>query len=108
MALRARDRGMRARERKRGLRMIKGSAGPINGAVANGTIQRKAGLHMIRVGCAVVFGQMTGAAVGWRVREGTVRMALVALKRSMGAREWKRSLRVIENGIGPTDRRMAK
>jgi len=77
---------MRPCQRERRLRVIKCCAGPIGGAVANRTIQRKAGLGVVWIGCSVIQRNVARIAILGRVGEVRACMALVTLQRRVRPR----------------------
>ena len=87
--------------------MVKACTGPIYGRVADGTVQRKTSLLVIRAGGAVVQRNMARIAVFGCAGEWSAGMTLIALDGGVGSGQRERSLRVIEHGARPGGSRMA-
>jgi len=75
--------------------------------MAHRTVQRKAGLYVIRVRRRPIFRNMASVAILRRARERTLRMALVALHRYVKACQRKLGLRMIKLRTAPIRGRMA-
>jgi len=113
VALRALQRGVRARQRESSGRVIESGAGPTGRVVALRAVLREAGLYVIRSRGAVEVRLVAGVAsravrqvVCARRTEGRV-VALRALQRHVSAGQRESSGRVIESGTGPAGRVMA-
>ncbi len=95
MALRASHGSVGTCKRKSGFGVVKLSASPLRGSVANGTISRKAGFYMIRIVRPIKILQMAARAIGGCVRELTSQVALVASHIHVRAGQLKFRRRVV-------------
>jgi hypothetical protein len=107
MTIAASERYMSAREWELSLRMIKLSSRPGGRCVAQRTILRESGSHMVGICGSVVGTQMAGGTISGCPGKPVVSMALGAGDINMSPRKWKpRGRRVIKASPLPLRRRM--
>lgn len=87
--------------------VVEGGARPCRCCVAGGAGRRELGRDVVRVGRAGVLRLMAGVAVGGSPGEDVVYVALCAGYGSMGARQRKGRLAVVETSARPAYRRVA-
>ena len=95
---------MRTRQWERGCGVIKRCSRPGGCIVAGRTLLREAGLHVIRVGRAIVVRQMTGRARSREARIYIVFMAGRTLRAMMRSSQRKRRRGVIKGYSRPGSR----
>lgn len=96
MALHARHLGMRARQNEASARVIERCAGPCGGVMAEPAILRKAELQVVGIRRLLKILQMATVAIGRRIGELAVDVALRTAHGGMRAGQRKRSAVVIE------------
>jgi len=108
MALRTRNRSVHTGQRETPYGIVIEAGGrPIGRRMAQRAVNRKARLHVIRIGRRFIVREMAGVAILRRTRESALRMALVALHRHVKASQRKLCLRMVKRRSSPIRRRMA-